>query len=95
LLFKLQFDLQIIGTVSEPVPSPDCNPLAAEVSQVPLKVLAMADDANCLVSLDHGSLLQIKTILADFGTLSGLECNIEKTILIPVGNNGSIRTEKS
>ena len=93
LLFKLQFDLQIIGTVLEPAASPDCTPLAAEVSQVPLKVLAMADDANCLVSLDHGSLLQIKTILADFGTLSGLECNIEKTILIPVGNNLPLEQE--
>ena len=93
LLFKLQFDLQILGTVSEPVPSPDCNPLAVEVRQVPLKVLAMADDANCLVRLDLGSLLQIKTILTEFGLLSGLECNIEKTILIPVGNADPVDRE--
>ena len=93
LLFKLQFDLQIIGTVAEPHISPDCPPLPPEVRKVPSKILAMADDANCLVRLDHNTLLQVKNILADFGKLSGLECNIEKTILIQVGNKMPIEQD--
>ena len=52
------------------------------------KVLAMADDADVLVSMDLNTLSAIKVILllSDFGKLSGLCCNIEKTVLIPVGN---------
>ena len=50
------------------------------------KVLAMANDADVLVSMDLNTLSAIKVILSDFGKLSGLCCNIEKTVLIPVGN---------
>ena len=46
----------------------------------------MADDANCLVLMDQSSLQRIKDILESFGILSGLRCNIEKTVLIPGGH---------
>ena len=46
----------------------------------------MADDTNCLVLMDQGSLQRIKDILESFGILSGLRCNIEKNVLIPVGH---------
>ena len=49
-------------------------------------VLAMANDANCLILMDQGSLQRIQDILENFGILSGLRCNIEKTVLIPVGH---------
>ena len=49
------------------------------------KTLAMADDATCLVRRDLETLKRIKQILREFGTLSGLCCNIQKTALIPVG----------
>ena len=62
---------------------PDLN---REVSATGSRVLAMADDANCLVLMDQGSLQRIKDILENFGILSGLRCNIEKTVLIPVGH---------
>ena len=39
---------------------------------------------------DLETLKCIKTILREFGTLSGLCCNIEKTALIPVGVVGEI-----
>ena len=62
---------------------PDPN---REVSATGSRVLAMANDANCLVLMDQGSLQRIKDILENFGILSGLLCNIEKTVLIPVGH---------
>jgi len=93
LLFKLQFDLQIVGILDRPTFSTDCRPLPPEVRTTPPKVLAMADDANCLVSLELDTLLRINNILTEFGILSGLECNIEKTALIPIGPVGEISQE--
>ena len=45
----------------------------------------MADDASCLVMMNLQTLTRIKSILTEFGILSGLCCNIEKTVLVPVG----------
>jgi hypothetical protein len=33
--------------------------------------------------------LYIKTILEEFGNLSGLVCNVEKTVILPIGNNAN------
>ena len=86
LLFELQFDLQIVGTC-EPAGAlpPNILPQNAQVSCLDSKTLAMADDASCLVMMDLQTLTCIKSILTEFGILSGLCCNIEKTILVPVG----------
>ena len=45
----------------------------------------MADDANCLLLLEEAALKKVKLVLEKFGEISGLCCNIEKTVLIPVG----------
>ena len=86
LLLKLQFDLQIVGTC-EPAGAlpPNILPQNAQVSCLDSKTLAMADDASCLVMMDLQTLTRIKSILTEFGILSGLCCNIEKTVLVPVG----------
>jgi hypothetical protein len=39
-----------------------------------------------IVKLTYENLLRIKTILEEFGLMSGLVCNVEKTVLLPVGN---------
>jgi hypothetical protein len=39
------------------------------------------------VSLDFETLSRIKTILEQFGSISGLLCNVEKTTLLAVGQN--------
>ena len=86
LLFKLQFDLQIIGTCEPaPDPLPASIPQGNQVSYMNSKTLAMADNATCLVKRDLETLKRIKIILREFGNLSGLCCNIQKTALIPVG----------
>ncbi len=33
--------------------------------------------------------MYIKTILEEFGNLSGLVCNVEKTVILPIGNNAN------
>ena len=86
LLFKLQFDLQIEGISILPAVPAGGVPLPNQVNNCPLKVLAMADDANCLVRLDCDNLVRIKNVLDSFGRISGLECNIDKTVVIPVGH---------
>jgi hypothetical protein len=51
------------------------------------KVSAYADDATMLIKLDYNSLLRIKNILEEFGNISGLVCNVEKTMLLVIGDN--------
>jgi hypothetical protein len=39
------------------------------------------------VNLDYETIARVKIILEQFGNLSGLLCNVEKTTLLPVGQN--------
>jgi hypothetical protein len=93
LLFKLQFDLQIASIVQEPVIPPTHPPLPNSVSTDSPRVYGLADDATVLTTMDVNSLSRIKAILEDFGSISGLECNVEKTILMQVGSNLPVEPE--
>jgi exonuclease III len=90
LLFKLNFDLQIAGLIVPPEVPPDVQPPGQQVRTKPRKTFAFADDATLAIRLDFNTLLRIKKILTDFGKLSGLECNVEKTVLMPIGLVGPI-----
>ena len=85
LLFKLQFDLQTEGIVNLPTDPAGAAVPQPQVNHVAPKVMAMADDANLLVRLAVPTLERIKEILLAFGNLSGLLCNLEKTVIIPIG----------
>jgi hypothetical protein len=90
LLFKLNFDLQILGGIEVPDSPPEGSTTPAQsatssIFRTKTKVMAMADDATCITKIDFNSLNRIKTILTDFRLLSGLECNVEKTVLMPLG----------
>jgi hypothetical protein len=91
-LFKLNFDLQIEGFLEPPELPPDINPPAnlspeETVSIMTRKAFAFADDANVFTKLERNSLYRVKTILENFGTLSGLECNVEKTTVMCINSN--------
>jgi hypothetical protein len=90
LLFKLNFDLQIDGIVNFPRIPDNIPPPQATVSTYQRKISAYADDANMFVSLDYETISRIKTILEQFGNLSGLICNVEKTTLLTIGQNNQI-----
>jgi hypothetical protein len=54
---------------------------------------AFADDTSILTSFVYATLLALKTCLEEFGAFSGLKCNIEKTVLMQVGNKPNISPE--
>jgi hypothetical protein len=45
---------------------------------------SLADDNTVLTIIDRNSLLTIKNILTDFAHFSGLNCNFDKTSILPV-----------
>ncbi len=87
LLFKLEYDLQIAGLTERVELGQDFPPLPPNISQVPPRVYAMADDATMLIKMEKESLVRIRKILVDFEHLSGLSCNVEKTTLMQFGSN--------
>jgi hypothetical protein len=86
LLFKLECDLQIkdLG-VTLPVPSSPLYSTEPPVSNFAKKVFTFADDCNVLCKYDDDSFARIKNVLEDFATISGLECNLEKTNVLVIG----------
>jgi hypothetical protein len=54
---------------------------------------AFADDTSILTLFTYTVLLALKTCLENFGVFSGLKCNIEKTVLMQVGNKTLITPE--
>jgi retron-type reverse transcriptase len=80
-----------------PVPAPPPAPephrpatlprvhLQETVSYNTKKVLAFADDCNIVCKASNENLIAVKNILAEFKTLSGLECNVEKSNFMVIG----------
>jgi hypothetical protein len=58
------------------------------------KVESLADDTTIITRFESASLIRIRGILDDFGKVSGLRCNYDKTTVMPVGilNNVNIDT---
>jgi hypothetical protein len=95
LLLKINFDLQIAGLIVPPEVPPDLQPPnhRNQVKANPRRIFAFADDGNILTLMELASLKRIKDILHEFGTLSGLECNVEKTNIMPICNNDPVSVE--
>ncbi len=87
LMFKLEYDRQVVGIIEEVEFGPDFPALPATTSQKPPRVYAMADDATVLTKMERESLVRIRDILTEFHLLSGLTCNIEKTTLMQFGTD--------
>jgi hypothetical protein len=49
------------------------------------RIPAFADDANGGFDRSAQNLANVKTILHEFGLMSGLETNVDKTTLMPIG----------
>ena len=63
LLFKLEYDLQIIGLIEEPILPVNLPPIPRQVPSKNNRVFAYADDGNILVMMDLTCLRRIKEIL--------------------------------
>jgi hypothetical protein len=93
LLFKLEYDQQIIGLIEPVTLSEDFPDLPGNISRSPPRVYAMADDATVLTQMERGSLERIRDILVDFHGISGLSCNVEKTTLMQIGSADPVPDE--
>ena len=49
------------------------------------KVEAFADDTSVITKACQHSIRALKEVLRHFGELSGLKCNMEKSVLMPIG----------
>ena len=87
LIFKLELDKSIL-----PIPRPPSNLqpptnipdfFMYETCHETTKNEGLADDNSSLVMLDINSLQSIKTALKDFGRISGLVCNYDKSVIMP------------
>ncbi|MBM3939249.1 MAG: reverse transcriptase family protein, partial [Sphingomonadales bacterium] len=83
MLFKINYDERIKGVLTHNFQEGDQQ--EQQVTQNVVKILAMADDANCLLQMEYETLFLTKSILEEYRLISGFECNIEKTLLIPIG----------
>ena len=54
------------------------------------KVDGFADDSSTTTDCSEKTVTSIKNILVDFSHISGLKCNFDKTLVIPVGLNPSV-----
>jgi hypothetical protein len=50
---------------------------------------SLADDNTTLMLLNEENLISLRTVLDDFGSISGLKCNFDKTVVMPIGRVGT------
>jgi len=91
LLFKLELSLQIKGLIGEFAVRNNEYLLQHgqdnQVSHTDPKAFALADDCSLLVELELENLQNVITILNSFKNISGLGCNLEKTVMMTIGTN--------
>jgi hypothetical protein len=56
---------------------------------------SLADDNTTLLMLEDSSLTTLRSILDDFGRISGLQCNYDKTVIVPIGPQGKTKLNNS
>ena len=59
------------------------------------KTEGFADDTSVATIFTHQNLLNLKTILADFASISGIKCNLDKTSILLIGSSQVISDEIS
>jgi hypothetical protein len=88
LIFKLELDPEIkrIPRAIPVMPVINANPSSFfmyESRRETDKNEAMADDNTSITIFDPESIGRIKVILTNFGSISGLKCNVGKTVIMP------------
>jgi hypothetical protein len=48
---------------------------------------SLADDNTTILFFNEKNLINLRTILNDFGLISGLKCNFDKTMILPIGKS--------
>jgi hypothetical protein len=96
LIFKIELDPGI-QRIHRPVPVlnnvPNGNDndnthfFTQEMNRETCKNESLADDNTTITLLDHGSLSTVKEILNSFALISGLECNFDKSCVMPTSED--------
>ena len=85
LLFKIELSGQIMSVIPQnPVIPPD--EIGREMNCETSSADAFADDTTVLTLATFENLQSLKQFLTDFGEISGLFCNIEKSYIMRIGN---------
>jgi hypothetical protein len=85
LIFKLELDPLILGIPRQVIPQvTPVSPYTFESNRETAKNESLADDNTVICQIQEGTLFRIKDILNDFSGISGLECNYDKTVLLPI-----------
>jgi hypothetical protein len=95
LIFKLEFDRNISKLNMRPIerpfrlqiPNREYGTFETKSGTGTGKVEAFADDTNVIGRLNRDSIESIKDNLTQFGTLSGLRCNVDKSAILITGTN--------
>jgi hypothetical protein len=91
LIFKIELDpnIQRIPRNIPPLDIPPDNELnlfAQEMNRETCKNESLADDNTPITLLEQESLSTVKRILNDFAGISGLECNFDKSCIMPTAD---------
>jgi hypothetical protein len=95
LLFKIELDPTFAGIARNFTIPPDIV-----INNAPHFMLesggetsrneSLADDNTTLMLLNEENLISLRTVLDDFGNISGLKCNFDKTVVMPIGHVGTV-----
>jgi exonuclease III len=88
LLLKIELSLQIesINLPQVHIEDRDLKGATNRVSHRSKKVFAFADDCNILSAYNPETITEIVNVLTEFGQISGLECNVQKSHILPIGH---------
>ncbi len=90
LIFKLELDPTLVGINMNLQIPPDItlnnSPFFMYESGGEIcRNESLADDNTTLLLMTEGNLRALRDILNNFGTISGLICNFDKTVILPIG----------
>ena len=88
LIFRIELDLSI-ESIPRTNPTPILNPMLPdffrlEANRKTAKNEGLADDNTTITLLKLSCLRSMKSILEDFSGISGLICNYDKAVIMPI-----------
>jgi hypothetical protein len=96
LIFKIELDPVFRGIVKNLHPSPEVptnfsTHFMFESGGETSRNESLADDNTTLLLMTEDNLSSLRNILNYFGDISGLKCNFDKTVVLPVGKSNRRR----
>jgi hypothetical protein len=95
LIFKIELDPRVNGiwknfVIPMELPADTSSFFMYESRGETAKNESLDDDNTTLLLLEESNLRSLCSILDDFGNISGLLCNYDKTMVMPIGNTSVI-----